>query len=198
MPGSLYNKQNVVKGMAMLYVAPWTDSLTFPSDDTPLFAPDNAGWSSTWAAAGASDEGYKLTIDSSTQTENIEEDPQPVSVDLEGREIKIEAALAEDTLETIKLAVGGGSIAVQAASSTVVGKRTLTLNDSIDRVAAVLEMKNKFGLARRWIIPEMMAGGSVSTDFRRAAGKRLYPLALQAVCATADIRCVDITAPKTA
>lgn len=196
MPGSLYDGNNVVVGHAHLFTKPWsatTPAVLLP-DSTALFA--IAAWETAgWKSAGATNEGFKINAEASTTTVTIEEQSTPVAESLEAKSMGIEAALAEDTLDSIQMAWGGGNIVSVAAAVGTPGTSKMSLTDDIKYVAAVLETKNKFGLARRIFIPKMSMFGSGETSFRRAADKRLYPIKFNSLCPPTDIQVVDITAP---
>lgn len=197
MAGKLYDGNNVVVGNAVLFTKPW--SLTTPAvllpDDTALWA--IAPWEAAgWQSAGATNEGFKINAEASTTTVTVEEQSTPVGESLEGKSIGIEAALAEDTLDSIKAAWGGGTIVTQAPSATLVGTAKMSLVNNIQYVAAVLEMANFRGLPRRIFIPKMSLFGAGETSFRRASDKRLYPIRLNSLCRPDEIQIVDVTAPK--
>lgn len=195
MPGALYDSNNVVVGNAVLWTAPWVlGSVKAPIADATAVFTFTAWETAGWVVAGATDEGFKVNVEASTTTVNIEEQSTPVDESLEGKNIGIEAALAEDTLITIQNAWGGGTIVTTAAASGVPGKSVMPLANSINKVTATLEMKNKQGFARRIYIPKMSMYGSGETSFRRAAAKRLYPVRLTSLCPPDQIVITDITA----
>lgn len=197
MSGILYDANNVVVGNAVLRLAPWVLGDVEPNvaDDVPLFSQDIGDWPDPWFSAGATDEGFKLNVDTSTTTVTIEEQSTPVGETVEGKAIAIQAALAEDTMQSMRLSWGGSNIVVAAAASGVPGTEKMTLTDDIKYYTAILEMANKFGLARRIYIPKTSVTGSGDTAFRRAADKRLYPLSVSSICAPTEIEVVDVVAP---
>lgn len=188
MPGVLYDANNVVVGHAVLYTKPWSPTVpvTKMPVDTALFDPTD--WETAgWTVAGATNEGFKVNAEASTTTVTIEEQSTPVGESLEAKSMSIEAALAEDTLQSIDWAWGGGTKTVVAPAAGVEGHTLMTLSDEIKYVAATLEMKNFKGMARRIFIPKMSLFGSGETSFRRAAEKRLYPVRLNSLCKPTDI-----------
>src|SRR3546814_2390684 len=144
MAGALYDANNVVVGNAVLWTTPWlADPATEPviADETPLFDVDT--WETAgWVGAGATNEGFKVNVETSTTTVTIEEQSTPVDENIEGRSIAIEAELAEDTLQTMSWAWGGGTIVTQAAGAGVPGTSKMSLTSAIKYVTATLEMKN--------------------------------------------------------
>jgi len=195
MAGVLYNADNVVVGEAYLYLIPWVKGSVEPliDDDTPLF--DVAAWElAGWQTAGATHEGFKTNVEVSTTTITIEEQSTPVAERVESKGITIEAALAEDTLDTIRLSWGGGTITTTAAASGTPGTKKMSLTDDITYWTAALEMRNSFGLARRIYIPKASLTGSGETSFRRSADKRTYPVRLASISKPSEIQIVDVVA----
>lgn len=200
MAGSLYDANNVVVGHAVLWLHPWVPGVApeaLVPDDTPLF--DFAIWElAGWTGAGATNEGFKINVEASTTTVTIEEQSIPVDETLEGKNISIEAALAEDTLESMSLSWSGGVITAVAATPTTPGTRKMNLTNEIKKYTACLEMRNFKGLARRIYIEKMSVSGAGEVTFRRAAEKHTYPVKMVSLCAPEKIQIVDIVAPKTA
>jgi hypothetical protein len=197
MPGSLYDANNVVVGNAVLWTTPWLAppaTKTVVADTVPLF--DVTTWETAlWVSAGATNEGFKVNVETSTTTVTIEEQSTPVDETIEGKTISIEAELAEDTLQTMSWTWGGGTIVTTAPGAGTPGTSKMSLSDNLKYVTAVLEMRNFKGLARRIYIPKMSIGGSGETSFRRSADKRLYPVRLSSLCKPSDIQIIEITAP---
>jgi len=191
----LYDSQNVVVGEAALFLQVYNPSTppVWRPDTTALFAAATA----PWVSVGGTDDGFKINLETSTTTINIEEQALPVAETVESRKLGIEASLAEDTLESMIWAWGSGQIATTAAGSGTWGKKTLTLTNTLLIVAAILETRNKFGYARRYNIPRMSSVGGGTTSFRRAADKRMYDLKLSSVCELPEVSIVELTAPAT-
>lgn len=180
--GVLYDPQNVVVGLAVGYYAELGTAL--PAN-TVGFAGD---WGTGWTNPGGTEEGWRLTGDSSTQSHNIEEQPNPVLQTLESRTLGIAASLAEDTLQSLRLAFGGGTITTDATSQV----KTFTLSDGIDEFMVGLDMQTVGGVTRRIIIPRASGSGSVDVAFRRSSAKRLWPVQFQALCKPSEIIIKDI------
>lgn len=198
MAGTLYDANNVAVGFATLYTKPWTPGATFTKmpDSTPLF--DVEDWETAgWAVAGATNEGFKINAEASTTTISIEEQSTPVNEELEAKSVAIEAALAEDTLNSMSMAWGGSTVVDTAAGVGQPAKSTMTLINEIKYVIACLEMKNALGFPRRIYVPKMSLFGSGETSFRRSAEKRLYPIRLNSLCKPTEIEIVEITAAAT-
>lgn len=195
MAGEWYNADNVVVGHAMLMLTPWVKGAVEPivADSTPLFAPANAAWID-WVSAGATNEGFKVNVETSTTQITIEEQSTPVGETVESKAIGIEAVLAESTMESIKYSWGGGTITTTAASSGTPGTDKMTLSDDITYFTACLETRNYNGFARRLYIPKASITGSGEVSFRRAADKQMYPVRVASLCKPSEIQIVDITA----
>ena len=172
--GLLYNPQNVVVGLAVGYYA--EVGATLPDNDVE-FAGD---WGTDWQQAGGTEEGFRLGGSSSSTPHNIEEQPNPVLVTLDNRTLTISAALAEDTLESMRLSFGGGTITTTPGTGGAPTVKAFQLSETVDEFAFGLDMQtvsNAFGrVTRRIIIPRMSGSGDVDVAFRRAASKRLWPL----------------------
>jgi len=197
MAGDFYDANNVVVGHAMLMLSPWSatdpvvDLAAF--DEVPLFTPDDAAWAD-FVSAGATNEGFKVNVETSTTQITIEEQSTPVGETVESKAIGIEAVLAEATLESMRYSWGGGVITVTAAAAGVAGKRSMRLSDDIEYFVGVLETRNFNGLARRLAVPKMSITGSGEVSFRRAADKQMFPIRAASLCKPSDIQIVDITA----
>lgn len=197
MAGDFYDANNVVVGHAMLMLKPWAaadpafDVTTL--DEVPLFTPDDAAWS-TFVSAGATNEGFKVNVETSTTQITIEEQSTPVGETVESKAIGIEAVLAESTLESMRYSWGGGVITTNAAAAGVAGRRRMRLSDDIEYYVAVLETRNFDGFARRLVVPKVSITGSGEVSFRRAADKQMFPIRAASLCKPSDIEIVDITA----
>lgn len=196
MAGDFYNADNVVVGHAMLMLTPWVLGAVEPmiDDDTPLFTPAHANWGVDWVSAGATNEGFKVNVETSTTQITIEEQSTPVGETIESKAIGIEAVLAEATLESMRYSWGGSDITVTAAASGQPGKRTMTLSDDIEYYTGILETRNFNGRARRLYVPKMSITGSGEVSFRRAADKQMFPIRAASLCKPSEIEIVDITA----
>lgn len=195
MAGDFYNADNVVVGHAMLMLTPWVKGAVEPNvaDATPLFSPDNAAWAE-WVSAGATSEGFKVNVETSTTQITIEEQSTPVGETVESKAIGIEAVLAESTMESMRYSWGGGTITTTAAASGQPGTEKMSLSDDIEYYTACLETRNFNGFARRLYIPKVSATGSGEVSFRRAADKQMFPVRFASLCKPTDIEVVDVVA----
>ena len=179
---------NVLVGLATMYYAP---TGTPQAADTVALGEN---WGAPWVHPGYSEEGLKFSFDRSTDDHNVEEQSNPVLVTIKSSDFTVGISLAEDTLENIKLAYGGGAVTTQASAVGVIGKKTLKLSDTLDQLAIGFEGVNPAGFWRRVYIPRVVSTGKVETDFRRSDSKRMYPAEFHAVCAMQDIVITDMTA----
>lgn len=198
MAGSFYNADNVVVGNAMLMITPWVkdDVTPLPVDGTPIFTPADTAWAD-WVSAGATSEGFKANIQTSTTQITIEEQSTPVGETVESKAVSIDAILAESTMQSMKYSWGGSAITHTAAGVGQPAKDVMTLTDDITYYTVCLESRNFNGFARRLYIPKVSITGSGEVAFRRAADKQMFPVSAASLCKPSDIEIVDITAPAT-
>lgn len=194
MAGDFYNADNVVVGHAMFMITPWIKGAVEPmvDDDIPLFDPDNTAWDN-WLSMGATNEGFKVNVETSTTQITIEEQSTPVGETVESKAIGIEAVLAEATMESMKYSWGGGAITTTPAASAQVGKKEMSLNDDVNYYTGCLETKNFNGFARRLYVPKGSITGSGEVSFRRAADKQMFPIRFASLCKPTDIDVLDVT-----
>jgi hypothetical protein len=178
----------VVVGYARLYYAP---AGTAMPADTVAF---DGTWPVGWTYIGATEEGITQTIGTDTASIAIEEQSIPVLTVVNAKTFTLGFSLSEDTLESIKLAAGGGNITTTAAATGVIGKKVLTLSDTLDQLAVGFEAINKYGFFRRVYVPSVLSTGTVGTPYRRAANNRAYPVELHATCRPDQIVFTEKTA----
>jgi hypothetical protein len=185
----------VVVGHAMLMLTPWVKDAVEPivDDETPIFTPADAAWTG-WVSAGATNEGFKVNVETSTTQITIEEQSTPVGETVESKAIGIEAVLAEATMDAMRYSWGGGTITTTAAGVGTSGTDKMTLTDDISYYTACLETRNFSGFARRLYIPKVSITGSGEVSFRRAADKQMFPVRVASLCKPSEIEVVDITA----
>lgn len=172
------NTSNVIVGAATLYTAPANTAL--PADSVVY----GGAWPAGWTDVGATEEGVSQIVGTDTSDINIEEQATPVSVMVTRRNVRVQVALAEDVLENIKLAWGGGTL------TTVVGPpatKTLVLSDTLATFAIAFEALNSYGFFRRFYVPVVMSTADVTTRYRRAAAERSYAVEFRAICASNQI-----------
>lgn len=151
---------------------------------------------SPWISAGATEQGWQVNWNPTTNDINIDEQPTPVDQQLTGATLQFVANLAEDTLQSWGLALNADK-AVIAPGAGVYGKSTLTPNGTLKRYKVALETASVGDMPRRYIVPKMTCAANVGSTFRRAGGNRLIPVTFTSVCKFTDIQVVEITAAPT-
>lgn len=179
---------NVLYGLVAVYTAP--TGTAAPADTVAI----GTAWSSPWTPIGATDSGVSRALTRNTVDIRIEEQQLPVARVADTADLTYSFDLSEDTRENEKLALGGGTITTQAASTGIIGKKTLVLSETIDQLALGLEGKNKNGFWTRYIVPIVSSTGTVTTTYRRVADKRMYTVTLSALCKLSDITITEMTA----
>lgn len=154
-------------------------------------------WLSPWLPGGATEEGLQLQVQRNTQDQNIEEQGNPVIVASTSTQVQVVVTFSQDTLETMKLAYGGGLITTTAAATGVPGTRELVLQEGLDVVSVGFEGRGPQGQWRRVLIPQMVATGNVQTAYRRAADNRKYAVTFRALVPMNQIRIREWNAPAT-
>lgn len=178
----------VLVGVAYLYTAPVGTAA--PADTV---APGEL-WPSPWVYIGATEEGVTVAKGADIGTINIEESPLPVKRVTNETTFEMRFALSEDTVESMKLAYGGGVITTISAATGVAGKKRLILSSTLTELAAGFEGVNSNAFPRRVVVPRVNSAADVETAYRRAANNRSYPTTLGAVCLPEDIVIDDWTA----
>jgi hypothetical protein len=147
-----------------------------------------------WFSAGGSEQGWSFGGQMNVQTLYIEEQTTPVGRFIVSRDVSILGSMAEDVMLSWQVAMNMTKT-VTAAASGQPAKITNTLSDNLVHYAAVLEMANEVGLARRFYVPDTVSSSNVTVPFRRASALRTIPLGLGSVCQTNLIRIDDIRGP---
>lgn len=179
---------NVLVGAASMWTAPAGTPMV-PDAQAPGVA-----WPAPWVNPGFTEQGLTLNVNPNLQDINVEEQSTPVAVLVASKLVEIDVAFSEDTIENMKLSYGSGLIATVAAAVGITGKKTLSLSDTLDRLAVGFEGLNSFGFWRRAYFPTVLSVGSVQTVYRRAANNRSYPAKFRVISDPSQIQIVDKTA----
>jgi hypothetical protein len=177
----------VFVGGVLLYTGPVGTAVPPEPNATPGLAV-GAPWPSPWLHAGATEEGVSLAVGSNTVDHFIDEQGEPVLITVGTSNIRILSSLSEDTLETMRLAYGGGVI------TTATGKKTLKLSDELEVMTAGLDGVAPGGFARRIVIPRVVSVADVTTPNRRSAANRIYGVELRCLSKRSDIYIFNGTA----
>jgi hypothetical protein len=183
-----YTRKNVVRGVAAIWTRPQSDAATLPSNALPL----GGDWADAtlgnvaWTPIGASESGATVRFSRATNDITIEEQLNPVDIATTSVDPRIEVTLAEDTLETMKLAYGGGQITTVAPASGIPGYRELRIAEDIEHLTLGLEGLNSKSQWRRVLWLDVLSVADVETAYRRAETQRLYSVSFRLVSPIAD------------
>lgn len=168
-------------------------------DAAPLTA-SGAGLTSLtgglWTPCGATDQGWTYGTNKSTTTIDIEEQSTPVGTTISTQSVTLEASLSEDITRTLQLAYNG-VLTRSAATADAPATDTVVLTDDVLYYAVALITQNYNGTPRIIYAPKWTQLSNVSTAFRRAAAKRMYPVSFATVCKPGQIQAINLTAPAT-
>lgn len=191
----IYDATKVLTGMAQMYLQPYDSDApaTLPADSVVL----GTAWGGPWTAVGATMDGLSFEVKRDTQDITIEE--QMTAVDTRTKDMSFDAnfELAQDTLQSMLWAYGGGLVTVTAATSTVPGTSTLTISDEMTAFAFGFEAKNEHGFWRRVLLQPARSVGQAKTGYRRSDSQRSYVIDITALCAPSDVIIRDYTADPT-
>jgi hypothetical protein len=179
-------ESNVFYGIADIW---WhADGTAAPTSAATLQAPDAAGYTSV----GFTAEGVELEVSKDLTDITVEEQLNPVDTVLSGLGIVVRFAIAEDTLAVRQLAYGIGTIVTTAFGASQIGKKVLTLGETLAKKALVVDVVNPLGYTTRIHIPSVASVASVGTSYKRAE-KRIYPIEYKALCAASAITILEQT-----
>lgn len=190
-----YDRTKVMAGQVAVRLAPYSvaSPAVLPAETVAL----GGAWPTSpqpWTAIGATEQGASFLFRRTTQSLTVEEQLTPVAVETTEVEMKVEATLAEDSLETMRTAFGGGTITTVAAGSGTIGKKTLALSSDLEHFALGLEGKNPEGFWRRVLVPDVVSIADVEVMNRRAQGLRLYKVSFWALVPIEQVTIVNMTA----
>jgi hypothetical protein len=187
-----YDATKVLTGVVALFIGPYsaTAPLALPARTVPL----GGAWPLGWVPIGATEDGVTENFQRSTQKIMIEEQATPVIEETESIDWNFEATLSQDTLDTMKLAFGGGTITVVPPASGVPGYRTLQISTTMDKLCLGMEGKNSYGKPTRYNVPLINSTGNVSKKNRRAADARRYATKFSVLCAPEQVVVEEIYA----
>lgn len=149
-----------------------------------------------WTSVGATEQGWQLGADKSTQTINIEEQSTPVDTTITSQALSIQGSLSEDISRTLALTLNA-TVTKVAPTATVGGYDDIALSDIPIYYAVAMVTTNAEGFGRIIYAPKWTSLGNVSAAFRRAAGQRLYGASFATVCQTNQIRILNFTSGDT-
>jgi hypothetical protein len=191
----VYDRSKVLVGVAAMYFQPYIveTPAVMPADTVELWTP----WTAPWTPIGATTEGLTFGFARETNNITIEEQVTPVDIKTTSVQFTAQVTMSEDTLETMLLAYGGGSIETTAAGVGQIGKKQLTISSDTSYFSFGFEGKNEFGFWRRVVIPVVVSIAEAQTAYRRAEAQRSYSVTLNSLVAPEDVEIVDMTAEAT-
>lgn len=179
-----YVRKNVIRGQAQIWVRPQDDTAVLPANSMALggdWAVAEPTGNPLWTSIGASESGATMRFSRSTNDITIEEQLNPVDIATTSVDPRIEVTLAEDTLETMKLAYGGGSITTVAPATGQPGYKQLAIAEDIEHLTLGLEGMNTKSQWRRVLWLDVLSVADVETSYRRAETQRLYAVSFRLV-----------------
>lgn len=191
-----YDRTKVMSGQVAAYLAPYDpdDLAELPAETIAL----GGTWPSTpqpWTPIGATEQGVSLVFRRSTQAHRVEEQLTPVKVETTEIECKVEATLAEDTLDTLRVSFGGGTITTTAPGVGQIGKQELQLSSDLAHFSLGLEGPNPEGFWRRLLVQDIVSIADIEVMNRRAQSLRLYKVSFWSLVPPEEMIWVNMTAP---
>lgn len=177
---------NVLVGHVQIYIAP----VGTAAPATSIVY--GGSWGSSWVASGYTEKGATVNMDRKSNMIYVEELPEPVTVTLDTNDPSLDIEFAEDTLQSMVWAYGGGTIATTGSGSSQVA--TLTLAEGLTTVTIGLEGTAPSGNFRRIVIPQLISTGKVKTSYQRAKAARTYPATFSSIGALSGWVIQDIGA----
>ncbi|WP_190824682.1 phage tail tube protein [Saccharopolyspora pogona] len=180
-----YDGPKVLTGLAAVYLAPYnpTTPPSLPAETVDL----GTAWTTPWVPIGATMEGVSFNYSRDTDQIVIEEQMTPVDERTKSLTFTVDVDLAQDTLQTMKWAYGGGTITTTAAATGVPGTSTLVIADEMDDLVLGLEGQNDKGFWRRILIPRVKSVADVKTTYRRSNSPRTYAISLRSLVAPSQV-----------
>lgn len=194
-----YTRKNIVRGMAALWLRDYDPTATLPENDLAL----GGDWADVtkgdpdWKYIGASESGATMRFTRETTDISIEEQVNPVDVAVNTLDPRIEITLSEDSLETMRIAYGGGEITTVAPTSTMPGYRELNVTQDLAHFTLGLEAENSDKYWRRVLFLDVLSVAEVETSYRRAETQRLYACSFRLISPIDDLVIREMNLPPT-
>lgn len=190
-----YARANVMVGQARCFVQPYNAAAppALPANTVAL----GGAWSAPWTAIGATMNGLTFNFKRDVNDIMIEEQRVPVAKLTKMTTFTFEMELSEDTLTTLQLAYGGGTLTTVAAASGQPGYQNLVVNPELQLFSFAFEAENPYGMARRVLVPIVSVVSNAKTTFRRADQQRTYNVSAESLvevdqCTFRDINAVAL------
>lgn len=177
----------ILVGLTHVYYAP------FGTAEVADTIPFEGNWGVNWAYVGAVNEGVTQNFERDLQNHYVENIPSEVDVTVNTSSLSYAMALAEYTLENMKVANGGGTITEVAATATTPRKRRLRFSNRLDKMVLGMEGRSPDdGSFYRWFVPKVISAESVETEHRRSENKSVLPVTFRAICDMEDVHVDEI------
>jgi hypothetical protein len=167
-----YNRLNVLVGQVQVYIQTYNSASppSLPADSVLLGTP----WGGQWVAPGATDTGLELSFQRKPTDITIEEQQTPVDQASDSSTYQYNLTFAEDTLQQMMWAMGGGSITRNPPTTTLPGVDVLVISSDLANYAVGFEGKNQYGFYRRVLAQPCTSVGTAKVDYRRSTNKRMW------------------------
>lgn len=125
-----------------VWLAPYSASLTFPTDSAHGTAPGG-----TWRNPGSTDGGLGFNVETTFEGVTVDQSIDEVGVIATGRNIRLSAQLAQWTMQNLKDATSQGTLTTVPAASGVRGHVSLNFDNTIgvNRMAVYFDVKHALG-----------------------------------------------------
>jgi hypothetical protein len=150
-----------------------------------------------WKPIGATQSGISLSWARKTTDIVIEEQPNAVDVATDTLDPMIDCVLSEDTLETMALAYGGGTITTVAPTATVPGYREISFSQELDHLTLGFEGINSKKYWRRGLWQDVLSVATVKTDYTRSKTQRLYAVSFRLLSPISSMKMREMNLPPT-
>jgi hypothetical protein len=200
-PGPMprYESKNVVRGPAALWFQAQGDAVVLPDNALELGGDwaDVTDGDPLWTPIGATQAGISLSWARKTTDIVIEEQPNAVDVATDTLDPTIDCVLSEDTLETMSLAYGGGTITTVAPTATEPGYREIRFTEELEHLTLGFEGINSKSYWRRGLWQDVLSVATVKTDYTRSKTQRLYAVSFRLLSPIQDMVIREMNLPAT-
>lgn len=188
-----YDRSKVLVGQARPFIKPYDPNVPpeLPDQDTVLL---NGAWGDGWLELGATMAGLEFDFDRKTKRIMIEEQQTPVAMTTTDTTFQFGLELAQDTLDTMLLAYGGGVITTTPAGTGTVGTRQLQISSELTEFSFGFEGENEYGFYRRVLVPVVVSVANAKTMYRRADKQRTYKVSFTSLVDPTQVDILEMSA----
>jgi hypothetical protein len=158
-------------GPGVIYFAPIGSDLPPMVAAASSYAADV--WPVAWLKVGPTDSGFERSSAISTDGVEVEEDLEPVRFEITGQTNTVSFTLVEDTLQTLKLAMNGGTTLASGSGATLSTKFSPPLLGAQNSVMIGWQSDDS---KIREIYYSCLQTGSVTPARRKGSAKTVYSL----------------------